>query len=168
MNWYYSKNNQQFGPINIDTIRSLYATGQLSPNDLVWTEGMNQWLAASNIPAITGGHMAPPASPFQPQPQPPRQMHYAGYNLQPQSSGKAIASLVLGILSMACCFPPVMVLGIIGLILGIIALNDMKREPALGGKGLATAGIILSILGILLCAFFALVIILDPNFGNRM
>lgn len=56
----------------------------------------------------------------------------------PPSKGMAIASLVLGISGMVVC-PPV---GLIGLILGIIALmNANKKSGTHGGRGLAIAGI---------------------------
>ena len=66
---------------------------------------------------------------------------YDPYNTTPvpQSNGMAVGSLVLGILSIVgCCFWYVaVVLAIIGLILGVMA---KKKNPS----GMATAGIILS------------------------
>ncbi len=61
------------------------------------------------------------------------------------TSGKAIASLVLGLLS----FVGMCLTGIPGLILGIIGLSDVNKSAGrLGGKGLAIAGIVLSTIGI--------------------
>ena len=67
-----------------------------------------------------------------------------------QNNGKAIASLVLGILAACCVFFGYgtllgIVLGIIGLILGISA---KKESPS----GMATAGIVLSIISVAICA----------------
>ena len=61
------------------------------------------------------------------------------------TSGKAIASLVLGFLSIVgMCFT-----GIPGLVLGIMGLGDVKRSDGrVGGGGLAIFGIVLSSLGI--------------------
>jgi len=60
---------------------------------------------------------------------------------QPPSNGLAIASLVLGILG----FCTAGITSIIGLILGIVALNNIKRDPRLaGGKGMAVAGVVVS------------------------
>ena len=61
------------------------------------------------------------------------------------TSGKAIASLVLGLFSIVgMCLT-----GIPGLILGIMGLNDVgKSAGRLKGKGLAICGIVLSSLGI--------------------
>src|SRR4051812_39959159 len=57
----------------------------------------------------------------------------------PATSGKAVASLILGVLSF--CLP--VVLGIPALILGILGLRDINRSRGrLRGQGLAIAGII--------------------------
>ena len=66
------------------------------------------------------------------------------------SKNLATASLVLGIISIVCVFFGYgallgIVLGIIGLILGI---NAKKAAPS----GMATAGIVLSIIAIAVCA----------------
>lgn len=67
--------------------------------------------------------------------------------MQPQqeSIGMAIASLVLGIVSIVtCCWWQVsIVVGIVGLVLGI--LHNKKQTT---GKGMAIAGIVLSIVGL--------------------
>lgn len=61
-----------------------------------------------------------------------------------QSSGKAIASLVLGLLSFFCIF----FTGIPAIILGILGLRDIgKHQGRMGGNGLAIAGIVLGMLG---------------------
>lgn len=63
------------------------------------------------------------------------------------SSGKAMASLILGILSLFCN----VLTGIPGLIAGILALRDIRRSrERLTGRGLATAGIITACVGTLL------------------
>lgn len=67
-----------------------------------------------------------------------------------RSNGKAIASLVLGIVSCVCVFFGYgallgIVLGVVGLVLGI---NAKKENPC----GMATAGIVLSVIAVALCA----------------
>jgi hypothetical protein len=76
---------------------------------------------------------------YQPQQQPPRGAV--------QSNGKAVASLVLGILS----FIFTILAGIPAIILGTLALRDASRSRGrVGGQGLAIAGIVLGSLGSLL------------------
>lgn len=73
-----------------------------------------------------------------------------------RTSGLAIASLVLGLVSCLCLPAP------FALIFGIVALVQMNKNPSLGGKGLAIAGIALSALAIPLSGILAAIAI--PNF----
>lgn len=76
------------------------------------------------------------------------------------NSGKAIASLILGVISMlgGMCFT-----GTPGLILGIMGLNDVgKSAGRVGGKGLAIAGIVLSCVGTFLTPIVILIGMLLP------
>ena len=68
-----------------------------------------------------------------------------GGNTSTGTSGKAVASLILGLLSIiGMCFT-----GIPGLILGIMGLSDVSKGGGrVGGKGLAIGGIVLSSAGI--------------------
>jgi len=65
-----------------------------------------------------------------------------------KNSGKAVASLVCGILSL--CMPFLgFVLGVLGIVFGILGRNEIRRgEEMLKGKGMATAGFICGIVGI--------------------
>ena len=71
--------------------------------------------------------------------------------------GLSIASMVLGILSILCCL--VWYVGgffaIVGLILGIVA-----KTKKCAGKGMALAGIICSVLGLLIAAVTLVVVII--------
>jgi len=80
-------------------------------------------------------------------------------DIQPQRQtrkGLAVTSLVLGIISI-----PTLGLLVVGaitaIVLGAIALNRIKKEPAThGGKGMAIAGIITSAVSLLLTAMFGI------------
>ncbi len=50
--WYYSRDNQPLGPVDFGALRLMAANGELSPNDLVWSEGMPDWSPSSNVPEI--------------------------------------------------------------------------------------------------------------------
>jgi prepilin-type processing-associated H-X9-DG protein len=64
---------------------------------------------------------------------------------QEGTSGKAIASLILGLIS-CTCLP-----AIPGLILGILGLSDINKSYGrVGGRGLAISGIILNSLGLVM------------------
>lgn len=80
-----------------------------------------------------GSYLGQPMNggPWYPYPQAPQ---------QPPTSGLAIGSLITGIL---CCIPP------LGLILGAVALGQIKKK-GLRGKGMAVTGVVLSTISTLL------------------
>lgn len=80
-------------------------------------------------------------------------------------NGLGIASLVLGILAIPAAIsgPGGVILGTVGLILGIVAINRARRGVATN-RGVATAGTVLSVIGLLLGI---LVTVLWAVFINR-
>ncbi len=52
MQFYIYLNNQQVGPMPMQQLAQYVPTGQLTPNTLVWREGMPQWAAASSVPEL--------------------------------------------------------------------------------------------------------------------
>ncbi len=53
--WYYGQGGQQFGPVTFEQLKQSAAGGALSPSDYVWTEGMPNWKAASEIAGLFSG-----------------------------------------------------------------------------------------------------------------
>ncbi len=71
-------------------------------------------------------------------------------------SGVAVASLVLGLLSLSCCG----ITALPGLILGLVAISDINRSGGrLEGRGLAVAGIAVSAVMLAVCAVCVLWVI---------
>ena len=68
-------------------------------------------------------------------------------NAAQRTSGYAIASLILGIAGFFV-FP--IVPSILAVVFGRKARDELRRDPTLGGEGLATAGIVLGWVGIAL------------------
>src|SRR5215211_1957848 len=95
--------------------------------------------------AATGGGSFPPATPA-PGPQGPyaRPDYGAGAGGPQQTNGWAVTSLVSGLLGF--CIP--VVGGLIAIVTGIVALTR-TRDPRVGGKGLAIAGISVGAVSIL-------------------
>jgi hypothetical protein len=48
--WYYVRGAERLGPVDVNEMRALAARGELSVDDLVWTDGMAEW-----VPARTRG-----------------------------------------------------------------------------------------------------------------
>lgn len=46
--WYYTTNKQQMGPVTWDELRELAEVGILKPHDMVWADGMDEWVKAIN------------------------------------------------------------------------------------------------------------------------
>ena len=71
--WHYSINGKKLGPISSADLKRLADTGELSPSDLVWKEGLGAWVTASNVKGlfsqpnstVTTEPAAPPIAPPQ-------------------------------------------------------------------------------------------------------
>jgi hypothetical protein len=120
------------------------------------------WVAPDERPPMPqpwGVPDPPPAAPaWQPPPPPPRP---AG-----QNQTMAIASMITGILGlMFGCFGPIP--GVAAVILGYIALQQIKKSPATtGGKPMAIIGIVTGSLAIFFYGLLFLWFILAGVLGN--
>jgi len=47
MDWYYSEDNQQRGPVSQEAMVQLIADGRIRPETLVWNETMSEWVPCS-------------------------------------------------------------------------------------------------------------------------
>ncbi|HJQ04564.1 MAG TPA: SPFH domain-containing protein [Nocardioides sp.] len=50
--WYVAVNGQQAGPFPADQLASKVGSGELTPQSLVWQDGMSGWVAASTVPEL--------------------------------------------------------------------------------------------------------------------
>ena len=100
-------------------------------------------------PGQPGGY--PSAQPYQPYPAP--QPYSYGYgDMRPRTNGMAIASMVCSLVFFLYGIP-----SLVGLILGLVSLNQIKQRGE-GGKGMAITGIVLGALGIVGWIIFFIVI----------
>jgi TM2 domain-containing membrane protein YozV len=60
--WWYRKNNSEAGPVDKATIQQLLGTGNITPDDSVWTEGMRQWVPARQVPDLVPVMISRPPS----------------------------------------------------------------------------------------------------------
>lgn len=101
-----------------------------------------------------------PAAPIPGAPAPGAPAPYPAYPYAPgRTSGLAIASLVLGIVWVFW------IGSILAVVFGHVALSQIKRSMgAVGGRGLAVAGLVLGYLGVAMLALFIVAAIaLDPD-----
>lgn len=71
MKWYYAKDGSQQGPVGTEDLQSKIAAGQVAATDLVWRDGMKDWLPVSEVGDFANylpqaeAAPAPPAQPGQ-------------------------------------------------------------------------------------------------------
>ena len=67
--WFYVRDNKRTGPLGLSAMREMLARGDLGPQTMVWTIGMNQWAPAAQVPMLSGQvqaatpHAVSPAAP---------------------------------------------------------------------------------------------------------
>jgi uncharacterized RDD family membrane protein YckC len=65
--WYYARAGQQLGPVSAEALQGLARSGELSPTELVWSEGMPAWAEAKSIDGLFAPEApAPPQAAAQP------------------------------------------------------------------------------------------------------
>lgn len=144
--WFYHVRGQQFGPASASELRELLSGGELGPGDMVWREGMESWAAIQDVPELR-----------------PRTAIASGagaFDGVPSTSGLAVASLVLGIISLV--IPCVgIVTGLLATIFGGISLGQISRSRGrLAGRGMAITGLVTGIIAITLYGAYVILIVL--------
>jgi hypothetical protein len=106
MQWYYSQNGAQTGPVTQEELTAMVASGRVRSDELVWTEGMANWLPAYSVPQlrsapIPGAPPLPPSdqvqNPYSP-PLAPAQSVYSGQPI-PTYLWQSI------VVTFLCCLP---------------------------------------------------------------
>lgn len=100
MNIHISKNGQSLGQFALADVNRMLQSGQISPNDLAWQEGMPQWVPVRSIPGVTAGAPPLPSNPQAPYPANPMPSNIPNYLVQ---------SILV---TLFCCLP----LGIVAII----------------------------------------------------
>jgi len=59
--WFIGRGGKQEGPYADERLRGLIAGGSVTADTLVWTQGMNAWAKASEVPGLMFGVPRPPA-----------------------------------------------------------------------------------------------------------
>jgi Domain of unknown function (DUF4190) len=134
-----------------------------------WQSGgwQSQWQPPGEQPAWQGGQQPPP-----------QQTGPGGWTQTPDgrwvqtaptSSGKATASLVLGILGLVFC---PLICSVLALVFGYQSRNEIDASGGrIGGRGNATAGVVLGWIGVAICVLFLILIVIgllagDSNSGG--
>ncbi len=177
--WYYSVGDERHGPVTLMELRQLVLNGQVSPHDLVWKEGLADWVPVANQPEFQaqiggGGNRFGQYAPAM-------QGTVGAAPHLTRTSGLAVASVTLGVIGLfpaACTLFALIpqtaamaiasvILGFVGLFLGAsnifaiifgaAAMKDIGRARGyMTGWGLALAGLIMGSIGALGWMFWLL------------
>ncbi|MFP4053768.1 MAG: DUF4339 domain-containing protein [Phycisphaerae bacterium] len=152
--WYCLANGQQHGPVDEDTLRQWIGENRLTRSDLVWREGMDEWVAVSAVPELSGSQPPSAPSPYSPpRAGPQARSSTVPAGMQPHR-GETI--LILSILSWFTCF----ILGIVALVMAGNDLQEMdagRMDPA--GRSLTNAGRVIALIQMALLAAFLVAIL---------
>ena len=133
---------KEYGPASADQLRQWILEGRVNAQTQVQVEGSSEWKSLSEFHEFDAALADKAASPGVRQPPvgPPAMPGVTAIN-RPPSSGLAIVSLVLGVMSfIGCSF----IAGLPAIITGHIAHNRARKFPQqFGGGGLALAGFIM-------------------------
>jgi Domain of unknown function (DUF4190)/GYF domain 2 len=138
---------KEYGPITLEVLRQWLAEGRASGQTRVLPEGATEWKTVAEVPelALLVTSVIGPA----PAPGP------ISISPTPRNNSLAVAGMTLGILSLTlglcCCYG--LPFSVPGIICSSLALSQIKKDPYTQlGKSLAIAGLVLSILSILVGA----------------
>lgn len=133
---------REYGPIAPEQVRQWIQERRLHALSLAQAEGSLEWKPLSMLLDFQGA-LAGATPPPMPAPLP--SVPYAAYR---PTNGMAVLSLIMGILAVmvcGCCHG--LPFSVLGVVFGLIALSQINRNPQLeGGRGMAIAGLALSIL----------------------
>jgi hypothetical protein len=69
--WHYAHGGVQKGPVTEPQLKALIALGQLLPNELVWRDGLAEWVKAGTVRELFSAKSALPPPPPPPTPKQP-------------------------------------------------------------------------------------------------
>lgn len=68
--WYFHRGGKTQGPVSGERLQQLSASGNLAPDDLVWRDGMSDWMPARSLGLLGARSKGPPTPPPPPPPPP--------------------------------------------------------------------------------------------------
>lgn len=75
--WFYMKDGKKVGPLTGQQLKDLVASGQLGQSDLVWKDGLIQWVRAKNIKGLFNTEIVASLRDCVPPPLPPEALNHS-------------------------------------------------------------------------------------------
>jgi hypothetical protein len=143
---------RQYGPVTGEQLQQWITEGRANAQTHAYAEGAAEWKPLGGLPEFAG-HFAPPT--------PPTISPPVSRSIR-KTNPSAMAGLIFGLLAFFCCCK--FFFGPLGIIFSLIGLSQINRQPDYyEGRGFAIAGLVLSILSILLAVFLILLAIATGN-----
>jgi hypothetical protein len=133
----------EYGPVTAEQVGRWIAERRLNAQSLARPEGAATWQPLASFPEFAAALASVSAIPA-------RLPTQWASSSSGATNGMAIASLVMGGLSLPCCGCGLF--GLLAVVFGAVALSQLNRQPQQSGKPLAVAGIVLGALGLVTTA----------------
>jgi hypothetical protein len=183
--WFYAVDGQQGGPVSLEQLRRMIEEGAVGARDLVWRDGMGEWMASKKVAELWAAE--PAATPPPPVPPPvissppppasvlesrvaPRQKlpvetqkfaaQYRQTAASPSAgvtSGWAVAAFAVGLMGIFILPAPFAV------VFAVLAFREIRRDPGKRGMVLAIIGLVLGVAGSILLFLVCLGFILGDQ-----
>lgn len=144
---------REYGPVSRELLLQWLAEGRVNAQTQALAEGGAQWKPLANFPEFAGAWTSPRA-PL------PLSSAYYGSAAVAKTNSLATTGLIMGVLSITagcCCYG--LPFNILGIIFSLIALSQIKNSQGMEqGRGLAIAGLVLSLLSIVLAILLVLIV----------
>lgn len=148
--WYYTRSGQEQGPVDFANLQVLAATGQLAPQELVWTEGMTAWTPAAQVAGLAiragGGAAAEPHGGQEQEEVLPAKVSLAAQGSRPWTLFLAISGFVFAALQFA---------------FGVLLLIEGAKIGPLGGSVIFMG--LMNFVGACVCAAGSMLLLTYAN-----
>jgi len=130
-----------YGPVPAEQIRQWVTEGRLNAVSKIQVDGSGDWKELRQMPEFSA--LFPPAPP------PISMSHPASSLPKPQPTNPVAGwALGTGIASLPCC--AIGILSLASIVLGIVAISQINKDPNQEGRGMAVAGIVLGCISLLM------------------
>jgi hypothetical protein len=152
---------KEYGPVSADQIRQWIAEGRVNSQTKVQAVGGAEWRSVAEVAELAG------ALPETSSPAPTSAVPATPLPAQPGTSQMAVWAMVTGICSLLCCCGWWLVAPA-AIVLGAVALYQLKSRPELTGGGFAITGIVLGIVAILIYGAVTVFYICNPDYFQNL
>ena len=139
--------HKEYGPVSPEQLRQWFAEGRVNAATRVQAEGSGLWKPLSEWPDFAGLFPAGPPPGAAPSMVPPP-VSLTPHTTGPVTNKMAAWSMGVGIFSIisCCCWP----IGVVAIVLGLVAMSQIKANPNQTGQGFAIAGVVTGAVSLLI------------------